>query len=132
MATLIHLRHGATHEVLACWFGVARSSITRAIGKIKIRPLLAEHGCTIDPGVRNSEVSMAKTARRADRARKAIEWLRAHRNKAVQPCALIQYPTSHSPCLPKGVSSDGCFRSGWWLFLGVGFGPDVHAFSLGA
>ncbi|MFM9615497.1 transposase family protein [Streptomyces niveiscabiei] len=22
MATLVHLRHGATHDVLACWFGV--------------------------------------------------------------------------------------------------------------
>ncbi|MEK8146547.1 transposase family protein [Streptomyces sp. M10(2022)] len=23
-----HLRHGATHDVLACWFGVDRSTIT--------------------------------------------------------------------------------------------------------
>ncbi|MFM9734749.1 transposase family protein [Streptomyces niveiscabiei] len=22
LATLVHLRHGATHDVLACWFGV--------------------------------------------------------------------------------------------------------------
>ncbi|WP_420708924.1 transposase family protein, partial [Streptomyces sp. NRRL S-378] len=28
MATLVHLRHGATHDVLACWFGVDRSTIT--------------------------------------------------------------------------------------------------------
>ncbi|MEU7297968.1 transposase family protein [Streptomyces exfoliatus] len=41
---------GATHDVLACWFGVDRSTITRAIGEI--RPLLAERGCTISPGVR--------------------------------------------------------------------------------
>jgi hypothetical protein len=25
LATLVHLRHGATHDVLACWFGVSRS-----------------------------------------------------------------------------------------------------------
>ncbi|GAA2516580.1 hypothetical protein GCM10010393_56910 [Streptomyces gobitricini] len=50
LATLVHLRHGVTHDVLACWFGVDRSTITRAIGEI--RPLLAERGCTISPGVR--------------------------------------------------------------------------------
>ncbi|WP_405706568.1 helix-turn-helix domain-containing protein [Streptomyces sp. NBC_00069] len=26
LATLVHLRHGATHDVLACWFGVDRST----------------------------------------------------------------------------------------------------------
>ncbi|MEU3358034.1 transposase family protein [Streptomyces albidoflavus] len=35
---------------LACWFGVDRSTITRAISEI--RPLLAERGCTISSGVR--------------------------------------------------------------------------------
>ncbi|MFE5735554.1 transposase family protein [Streptomyces sp. NPDC056528] len=50
LATLVHLRHGVTHDVLACWFGVDRSTITRAIGEV--RPLLAERGCTIGPGVR--------------------------------------------------------------------------------
>ncbi len=50
MATLVHLRHGATHDVLACWFGVDRSTITRAIGEV--RPLLAERGCTVAPGIR--------------------------------------------------------------------------------
>ncbi|MDF3299433.1 transposase [Streptomyces tropicalis] len=50
LATLVHLRHATTHDVLACWFGVDRSTITRAIGEI--RPLLAERGCTISPGVR--------------------------------------------------------------------------------
>ncbi|MCX4546603.1 transposase family protein [Streptomyces sp. NBC_01565] len=50
LATLVHLRHGATHDVLACWFGVDRSTITRAIGEV--RPLLAMRGCTIAPGVR--------------------------------------------------------------------------------
>ncbi|MEU9487436.1 transposase family protein [Streptomyces decoyicus] len=50
LATLVHLRHGATHDVLACWFGVDRSTITRAIGEV--RPLLAERGCTIATGIR--------------------------------------------------------------------------------
>ncbi|MFJ5829181.1 transposase family protein [Streptomyces sp. NPDC093089] len=50
LATLVPLRHGVTHDVPACWFGVDRSTITRAIGEV--RPLLAEQGCTISPGVR--------------------------------------------------------------------------------
>jgi hypothetical protein len=50
LATLVHLRHATTHDVLACWFGVDRSTITRAIAEV--RPLLAERGCTISPGVR--------------------------------------------------------------------------------
>lgn len=36
--------------MLACWFGVDRSTITRAIGEV--RPLLAERGCTISPDLR--------------------------------------------------------------------------------
>ncbi|MFI6768131.1 transposase family protein [Streptomyces sp. NPDC050355] len=50
LATLVHLRHGTTHDVLACWFGVDRSTITRAVGEV--RPLVAERGCTISLGVR--------------------------------------------------------------------------------
>jgi hypothetical protein len=50
LAALVHLRHATTHDVLACWFGVDRSTITRAIGEV--RPLLAERGCTVSPGVR--------------------------------------------------------------------------------
>ncbi|WP_167537144.1 transposase family protein [Streptomyces venezuelae] len=50
LATLLHLRHGTTHDVLACWFGVDRSTITRAIGEV--RPLLAERGCTVSPDAR--------------------------------------------------------------------------------
>ncbi|MEU6472454.1 transposase family protein [Streptomyces massasporeus] len=50
LAALVHLRHAATHDVLACWLGVDRSTITRAIGEV--RPLLAERGCTISAGVR--------------------------------------------------------------------------------
>ncbi|MEE1754493.1 transposase family protein [Streptomyces sp. SP18CS02] len=50
LATLVHLRHSATHDALACWFDVDRSTITRAIGEV--RPLLAERGCTVSPDVR--------------------------------------------------------------------------------
>jgi hypothetical protein len=38
------------HDVLACWFGAPRSTITRAIGEV--RPLLAERGCTVEGGLR--------------------------------------------------------------------------------
>jgi hypothetical protein len=37
LATLVHLRHAVTHDVLACWFGVSRSTITWTIGEV--RPL---------------------------------------------------------------------------------------------
>ncbi|WP_317453495.1 transposase family protein [Streptomyces sp. CBMA152] len=50
LATLVSLRHGITHDVLACWFGVDRSTITRAIGEV--RPLLAQRGCTVARGIR--------------------------------------------------------------------------------
>ncbi|MFK0132419.1 transposase family protein [Streptomyces rubiginosohelvolus] len=50
LATLVRLRHGVAHDVLACWFGVDRSTITRAVGEV--RPLLAERGCTVSPDVR--------------------------------------------------------------------------------
>ncbi|MFE0420566.1 helix-turn-helix domain-containing protein [Streptomyces tendae] len=49
LATLVHLRHGATHDVLACWFGVDRSTMTRAVNEV--RPLLAERGCTVGSDV---------------------------------------------------------------------------------
>jgi hypothetical protein len=50
LATLVHLRHGVTHDVLACWLGVSRSTITRAVGEV--RPLLAARGCTVEGGIR--------------------------------------------------------------------------------
>jgi hypothetical protein len=50
LVTLVNLRHAVTHDVLACWFGVDRSTVTRAISEI--RPLLAARGCSIAPGVR--------------------------------------------------------------------------------
>ncbi|MGN4163045.1 transposase family protein [Streptomyces sp. NEAU-PBA10] len=46
----MHLRHGVTHDVLACWFQVDRSTITRAVGQI--RPLLADRGCRVEGGLR--------------------------------------------------------------------------------
>ncbi|GAQ65388.1 transposase [Streptomyces scabiei] len=36
--------------MLACWFGVDRSTITRAVNEV--RPLLAERGCTVSTDVR--------------------------------------------------------------------------------
>jgi len=42
--------HSRRAGLLACWFGVDRSTITRAIGEV--RPLLATRGCTIAPGIR--------------------------------------------------------------------------------
>ncbi|MFI0797189.1 transposase family protein [Micromonospora rubida] len=50
LATLVHLRHGLTHDVVAAWFGVHRSTITRSINEV--RPLLAERGCRVNGGIR--------------------------------------------------------------------------------
>ena len=50
LAALVHLRHGVTHDVLARWFGVSRSTITRAVGEVRL--LLAERGCTVQGGLR--------------------------------------------------------------------------------
>ncbi|WP_406257415.1 transposase family protein [Streptomyces chartreusis] len=47
LATLVHLRHGATHDVLACWFGVDRSTITRTIGEVL--PLAPSGGAPSTP-----------------------------------------------------------------------------------
>jgi hypothetical protein len=55
LATLVHLRHSTTHDVLAAWFSVDRSTITRAIGEI--RPLLAARGCRIGVGQRLSTLA---------------------------------------------------------------------------
>ncbi|MEV6695323.1 transposase family protein [Micromonospora sp. NPDC051196] len=50
LATLVHLRHGLTHDVVAAGFGVHRSTISRSVAEI--RPLLAERGCRVHDGVR--------------------------------------------------------------------------------
>ncbi|MEU4782456.1 transposase family protein, partial [Micromonospora sp. NPDC023633] len=50
LATLVHLRHGLTHDVVAAWFGVHRSTVTCSVAEV--RPLLAERGCRVHDGVR--------------------------------------------------------------------------------
>jgi hypothetical protein len=50
LATLVQLRHGVSQDVLAAWFGVHRSTISRAVGEV--RPLLAERGCKVETGGR--------------------------------------------------------------------------------
>jgi hypothetical protein len=50
LATLAHLPRGATHDVLACWFDIDRSTLTRAVNEV--RPSLAERGCVVGPGIR--------------------------------------------------------------------------------
>ncbi|MFF9730667.1 transposase family protein [Streptomyces albidoflavus] len=69
----VHLRPRVTHDVLACWFSVDRSTITRAIGEI--RPLLGERACTITAGLqlrpsapRSSTTSARKAAPASSKA----------------------------------------------------------------
>lgn len=52
VATLIHLRHDLPHAVLGLLFSVDRSTVTRAVGELRI--LLAERGCAVPerPGLR--------------------------------------------------------------------------------
>jgi hypothetical protein len=50
LASLVHLRHGVTHDVLACWLGVSRSAIIRAVGEV--RPLLGRARMQRGGGVR--------------------------------------------------------------------------------
>ncbi|WP_256332971.1 transposase family protein [Streptomyces sp. 2131.1] len=58
LATLAHLRHGATHDMLACWLGGDRSTIARASGvfpapgRIGDGPRV-EAGCWTSPGLRS-------------------------------------------------------------------------------
>lgn len=50
LVTLVQLRRGTTQDVLARWFGLHRSTISRAINEVP--PLFAERGCRVEPGVR--------------------------------------------------------------------------------
>ncbi|MFE7565614.1 transposase family protein [Streptomyces sp. NPDC057539] len=52
LVTLVHLRTGLPHAALAALYGIARSTISRAIREI--RPLLAMRGFAVPdhPGVR--------------------------------------------------------------------------------
>ncbi|MFF6889963.1 transposase family protein [Streptomyces microflavus] len=63
LATLVSLRHGATHDVPACWFGVDRSTITRAI----------------DEGLHRRTGPAAAPARRSHRAPRCRRGNRDHR-----------------------------------------------------
>jgi hypothetical protein len=47
LATVLYLRKLGTQDLLAELFGVARSTLTRAVQEVQ--PLLAEHGHTISP-----------------------------------------------------------------------------------
>ena len=47
---LVVLRFQLPHAALALFYGVDRSTITRAISEV--RPLLAERGCTVEGGLR--------------------------------------------------------------------------------
>ncbi|NKI42849.1 transposase family protein [Streptomyces sp. LD120] len=60
------LRHATAHDVLACWFGVDRSTITRAIGEMRL--LLAERGCTVAPDVQSAHTRRVHRPSRCERA----------------------------------------------------------------
>ncbi|MEU9256553.1 transposase family protein [Streptomyces sp. NPDC048270] len=81
LATLVHFRHGATHDVPACWFGVDRSTITRANGEV--RPLLAAQGCTIASGIRHPAPHPRRGHRPPRRERENRDH-RRHRDPAPQ------------------------------------------------
>lgn len=49
LATVVHLWHGVTHDVLARLFHVGRPTITRAVGEVG--PPLADRGCRIESGL---------------------------------------------------------------------------------
>ncbi|MDX2565466.1 transposase family protein, partial [Streptomyces sp. TX20-6-3] len=74
LAALVHLRHGATDDVPACWFGVDRSTITRAIGK---GPLLAEPGVHDQP---RRPAADPGRGHRPPRRRRADRHRRRHRD----------------------------------------------------
>ncbi|MEU0119948.1 transposase family protein [Streptomyces bobili] len=65
LATLVHLRHGAIHDVLACWFGGDRSTITRAIGEV--RSLLTEAG--VHHRLRHAAANLGRGCRPSGRDR---------------------------------------------------------------
>ncbi|MEU7226106.1 helix-turn-helix domain-containing protein [Streptomyces chrestomyceticus] len=76
LATVVRLRHVVTHVVLACRFGVHRSTVTRAAGEA--RHLLAERGCTADSGV---PAAGPGRGRRSPRWQWGDDWVhRRHRN----------------------------------------------------
>ncbi|MET9686150.1 helix-turn-helix domain-containing protein [Streptomyces coeruleorubidus] len=99
LATLVHLRHSATHDVLACWFGVDCSAITRAIGEA--RPLLAERGCTVSPGVRLRALAQVIDGTEIRLRRPAA--VRKERDKFIAPRGTRRCTSSNARRIPRGV-----------------------------
>ncbi|MFF9804951.1 transposase family protein [Streptomyces coeruleorubidus] len=62
LATLVHLRHGATDDVLTCWFDLDRPTITRAFGGSPPRWSRLDHSRPADRSVRRLSVTMRGTA----------------------------------------------------------------------
>ncbi|GHA75605.1 hypothetical protein GCM10010345_92240 [Streptomyces canarius] len=99
LATLVHLRHAVTHDVLACWFGVDRATVTRAIGEV--RPLLAERGCTISPGVRLR--TLAEIVDHLGTSGKT--GLSISRSSISARCTLVRTATACGTCSPQANSA---------------------------
>ncbi|MCX5231302.1 hypothetical protein [Streptomyces sp. NBC_00233] len=62
LATLVHLCHVTTHDVLVWWFGVDRATITRALGEVRPLPP-PERGCTAADGRRLRILPQRTTSR---------------------------------------------------------------------
>ncbi|GAB3994622.1 hypothetical protein GCM10029992_09650 [Glycomyces albus] len=96
LATLVNLRHAVTHDVLACWFGVDRSTVTRAIAEIRpCWPLgaarsLPASGCA--PSPRSSTIS-ASPGRSASST--------APRSASADPPRALRTGTGSSPARPS-------------------------------
>jgi len=81
LATLVHLRHGVTHDVLTPWFEVERSTITRAVGEIRPCWLSADApsnpacACALWP--RSSSISRHRNHRNPRRHRGPVRRPRA-------------------------------------------------------
>ncbi|MFE0508881.1 transposase family protein [Streptomyces sp. NPDC058964] len=107
-ATLVNLRHGTTHDVLACWFGVDRSTVTRAVGGV--RPLLAEPGCTVAPGMADALApagARLRDAARRPRADGAVVDDDAHdpaAGPAADPAASVNRPGRGSTAQHRSAS----------------------------
>ncbi|MCX4404025.1 transposase family protein [Streptomyces sp. NBC_01764] len=71
LATLVHLRHATTHNVLACWFRVDRSTITRAVNEVRPLPesftaLVAQLESEIEALAKSSPLAAVRAARRPE------------------------------------------------------------------
>ncbi|WP_374117098.1 transposase family protein [Streptomyces sp. RKAG293] len=94
LATLVHLRHGATHDVLACWFGVDRSTITRRSAKC---------GPCSQPAAAHRDRNPAPHPRRGHRLPRRERTDRDHRwNRAACP---------QTRCRPQGRAIEQAFKT---------------------